>query len=123
MNSETKSWFFMDGRFYGGIAVGVIALAALGFNWIGGYGFGWIFGSEARQVADQAVEKRLAEICVARAHQDPNAESAIAALKKESSWSRGKFVSERGWATMPPSDAPDSAVADLCAENLLESSR
>lgn len=83
MSADTARarWFFMGKRFYGGIAVGMIVLAAFGLNWVGEFGFGWVLGSQVEQMASEAVEERLAQLCVARVRQDPNTESALAELR------------------------------------------
>jgi hypothetical protein len=38
--------------------------------------------------------------------------------KVSSSWDRRAIIEKGGWATMPGSDAPNSAVASACADEL-----
>lgn len=120
MSTKMNNWFFMDGRFYGGLAAGAVLLAALGFNWVGDFGFDWVLGSTAQQDVKQSVQARLSELCVARAQQDEDAENQLAALKKESAWKRDDFVAERGWSKFAPSGESESGVADACAKELVE---
>ena len=56
----------------------------------------------AKVIAEDAVVRRLAPICVVRFKQDP-----------------GKDQKLEGWATMPGEQAPDGKVADECAKLLV----
>jgi hypothetical protein len=47
------------------------------------------------------------------------ASANLAEMKKATySWDQSKFVEKGGWATMPGSTEPNSAVAAACAESL-----
>jgi hypothetical protein len=90
----------------------------IGFNW-----GGWVTGGTARTAAEvmanDAVVKRLAPICVVQSGQDSAKAGKLVAMEKESSWQRGDYVGKQGWATMPGEREPDSKVAQACAALLL----
>jgi hypothetical protein len=100
-------------------AVGGAAAAAF----VGFYFAGWVTGGTAatmaQQKADKAVVAALAPICVDKFRHAKNADDNLGKLKGISySWERGTYVSAGGWATMPGSNEPSSAVAQACAEML-----
>lgn len=100
-----------------GAVGGAVALAILGFTW-----GGWSTASSSERVAklraENAVVAALSPICVSNFQKQPNADAALAELKKISSWSQGDFIAKGGLATMIGSTSPDSAVAKACAETL-----
>jgi hypothetical protein len=101
-----------------GAVGGAIALAA------GGFGFGgWMTGSKAAEIAQQRADKAvvavLAPICVDKFRHAQNADDNLGKLNAISySWEKGTYVSQGGWATLPGSSEPNSAVAQACAEML-----
>jgi hypothetical protein len=102
--------------------VGSAALTMMiGFGW-----GGWVTAGTARQaaaaMAEEAVVKRLAPICVLQAGRDPEKGVKLVALKGESSWQQGEYVGKQGWATMPGEREPDRRVAEACAALLLPTS-
>lgn len=108
-----------------GIGVGAIVLLIVIFS------AGWVVTSgsaqaKAEQMAGQAVVDRLAPICVAQFLQDPNKEKKLKELKKLDTYgmkTRGNYVEEQGWATMPGQEEPDSKVAAVgaeCARRIVE---
>jgi hypothetical protein len=101
-----------------GAAGGAIALAVVGFM----FG-GWVTGGKAEQLAqqraDKAVVTALAPICVDKFRQAKNVDENQGKLNAISySWDKGSYVSKGGWATMPGSSEPNTAVAQACAEML-----
>jgi len=46
----------------------------------------------------------------------------LEALKGKTSWNRGDYLKNQGWATMPGEEEPDHGVAEKCAELLIQSS-
>jgi alpha/beta superfamily hydrolase len=101
-----------------GAAAGAVALAIVGFSW-----GGWVTGGAAETIAtnraETAVVTALTPICVDRFRQAADASANLAEMKKTNySWDQGKFVEKGGWATMPGSAYPNSAVARACAESL-----
>ena len=101
-----------------GAAVGAVAFAVVGFS-----SLGWTLGSTAEKMATQraeaAVVAALAPICVERFQQQGDAAAQLVAFKKvSSSWDRRSLIEKGGWATMPGSSTPNSAVASACAEKL-----
>lgn len=105
-----------------GIGVGAIVLLIVIFS------AGWVVTSgsaqaKAEQMAGQAVVDRLAPICVAQFLQDPNKEKKLKELKKLATYgmkTRGNYVEEQGWVTMPGQEEPDSKVAAECARRIVE---
>jgi hypothetical protein len=100
-----------------GAIAGAGALAVVGFNW-GGWVTGTTAESNAKQRAESAVVAALAPICADKFRQQTNAGASFDELKKVSSWNQGSFIEKGGWATMPGSTSPDTAVARACAELL-----
>lgn len=100
-----------------GAAIGAIGIFIVGFS-----SLGWTFSGTAEQMANRraevAVVAALTPICVAKFEAQADAATKLAAFKKVSSWDQRSFIEKGGWATMPGSNKPNSAVADACAEKL-----
>jgi pimeloyl-ACP methyl ester carboxylesterase len=101
-----------------GAAAGAIALAIVGFSW-----GGWVTGGAAETLAKSraatAVVAALTPICVEKFRQAADASANLAEMKKAAYvWDQSKFLEKGGWATMPGSTEPNSAVAKACAESL-----
>jgi len=96
----------------------VVVTLIIGFTW-----GGWVTGGTAREMAkvmaEDAVVRRLAPICVVRFEQDPGKDQKLKELKEMSTWQRGEYVKKQGWATLPGEKEPDSKVADECAKLLV----
>jgi hypothetical protein len=105
--------------FVWGFAIGAIALLIVIF-WAGWVETKGTAQAEAKQMAEKAVLDKLTPICVAQFLQDPNKEDLLKELKEKSSYQRGNYVKEKGWATMPGNKTPDSEIADECAKRILE---
>ena len=100
--------------------VGVAAVTmVIGFSW-GGWVTGGTAGTMARAMADEAVAKRLAPMCVVRFTADPGKDQKLRVVKDTDTWQRGEYVKKQGWATMPGEERPDSRVADECAKLLAQ---
>ena len=106
--------------FWSWVAAAVVTMI-IGFSW-----GGWVTGGTARTtgegMAQDAVVKRLAPICVVQSGRDPAKAVKLVALKEESAWQRGEYVGKQGWATMPGEREPDSNVARACATLLIPTS-
>jgi hypothetical protein len=100
-----------------GAVGGAAVLAVIGFTW-GGWVTAGTAEQKARERAASAVVTSLVPICVDKFRQHANASENLVQLEKVSSWQRGTFIEKGGWATMPGSTAPDSAVARACGEML-----
>ena len=104
-------------RMLQGAAVGAIATMVVGFNW-----GGWTLGSTAKELAQKsansAVVTALAPICVDKFQLAADSPANLVELKKVSSWQQATFVEKGGWATLPGSKTPDTAVARACADLL-----
>jgi hypothetical protein len=99
-----------------GFAVAAVVLTLIvGFNW-----GGWVTGSSAQAMADDAVVQRLAGVCVAQFDQDPGNVQKLSEMKEKSSYQRDDYVKEQGWATMPGEEKANSKVADACAKLLMQ---
>jgi hypothetical protein len=70
------------------------------------------------QRAEAAVVAALAPICVEKFQHQADAPAKLVEFNKVSSWKRRSVIEKGGWATMPGSDTPNSAVASACAEKL-----
>jgi hypothetical protein len=106
--------------FWACVASAVLTMI-IGFTW-----GGWVTGGTARTTAEtmanEAVVKRLAPICVVLSGQDPGKAVKLVAMKDESAWQRGEYIGKQGWATMPGEQEPDRRVAEACAMLLMPSS-
>ena len=101
-----------------GAVAGAIALTIVGFSW-----GGWVTGGTAETLAKNsaatAVVAALTPICVDKFRQAADASANLVEMKKATyAWDQSKFVEKGGWATMPGSTEPNSAVAKACAESL-----
>jgi hypothetical protein len=96
------------------------ATSIVGFAW-----GGWVTGGTAQKMAetlaDNAVVKRLAPICVVQFNRDPGKEKKLTELKGTDSWQRDGYVEKQGWAIMPGEEKTDRNVAEACAKLLLPS--
>jgi hypothetical protein len=96
----------------------VVLTMIIGFAW-----GGWVTGGTARSmaatVAEEAVVKRLAPMCVAQFNRDPGKDQKLQELAKTESWQRSEYVEKQGWATMLGEEKPDSKVAEECARLLM----
>ena len=110
MPTNTKPWIQ-------GAVVGAIALAVVGFNW-----GGWVTGGTAKDMVQRssttAVVAALSPICVDKFQHSAEAVTNMTELKKVSSYQQASFIEKGGWATLPGSDAANSAVAQACANML-----
>ena len=101
-----------------GAVIGAIAITVIGFSQ-----FGWTLGSTAEKMANEraqaAVVAALVPICVEKFQHQADAPAKLAEFSKVStSWDRRSIIEKGGWATIAGSDAPNSAVATACAEQL-----
>ena len=96
----------------------IVLTMIVGFAW-----GGWVTGGTAQKMAetlaDDAVVKRLAPICVVQFNQDPGKAQKLTELKGTDSWQRDGYVEKQGWATMPGEAKADRNVAEACAKLLL----
>lgn len=96
----------------------VVITMIIGFAW-----GGWVTGGTAQKMAEKmaedAVVKRLAPICVVQFNRDPRKDQKLKELTETSSWQRGDYVEKQGWATMPGEEKPDSDVASECVRLLM----
>lgn len=114
---QTPTW--LSPALYGAGA-GAIALAIVGFTW-----GGWVTGSTAQKMADDAssmaVATSLAPYCLERAKSDPRSVELLAELKAAKGFNRGSIVEKAGWATPLGSEQPVRALALACEKALASS--
>jgi hypothetical protein len=96
----------------------VVLTMIIGFAW-GGWVTGGTARSMAEKMAEDAVVKRLAPMCVIQFKQGPGIDQKLKELEKIDSWQRSEYVEKQGWATMPGEEKPDSKVASECARLLM----
>lgn len=100
--------------FWSCVASAVITMI-IGFTW-----GGWVRGATAQNMAsvmaEEAVVKRLASICVAQFKQDPAHDQKAKELKELSVYERGDYVKKQVWAKMPGEQEADSKVAEECVK-------
>ena len=103
--------------FWGAIVGGIIVMI-IGFGW-----GGWVLGSTSEKKADTMVEDalvaRLAPMCVAQFNADAEKDEKLKELTAKSRWQREKYIEDQGWATMPFEKEPDSKVAEVCVQQIL----
>jgi hypothetical protein len=96
----------------------VVLTMIIGFAW-----GGWVTGGTAlkmaEKMADDAIVKRLAPMCVLQSTRDPGKDQKLKELKEAGAYQGGEYVEKQGWATMPGEEKPDSNVASECARLLL----
>ena len=98
----------------------VIAATVVGFSW-----GGWVTGGSAQEMAEHAAaqgrQEVFAGVCVDRFMAAPDAGVQLTALQEmTSSYARGRFVQDGGWASMSASSTDNRKAAGLCAEALAE---
>ena len=100
-----------------GAVIGAVMISVLGFST-----FGWTLGGTAERMAKEraqtAVVDALAPMCVERFRQQADAPAKMTEFNKALSWDRQSIIEKGGWATMPGSSTPNSAVVSACAEKL-----
>ena len=100
-----------------GAVIGAAAISVVGFST-----FGWTLGSTADRMATERVQTAvvgvLAPICVEKFQHQADASAKLIEFNKVSSWNQRSVIEKGGWATMPGTDTPNSAVASACAERL-----
>ena len=100
-----------------GAVIGAAVISIFGFSI-----FGWTLGDTAERMAREraqiALVEALAPICVEKFRQQPDAPVKLKEFAKAMTWDQRSIIEKGGWATMPGTDAPNSAVATACAERL-----
>jgi hypothetical protein len=101
-----------------GIVVGALGMMILGFAW-----GGWVLGSTAERMAkdraDGAVTAILVPICVERFMGQADAAAKLTAFQNTASWQHSQLIAQGGWATMAGNTDPNTAVARMCAQQLV----
>ena len=97
----------------------IVATLIIGFTW-----GGWVRGSTAERMAEQAAAAARADltaaICVSRFETGSDAVANLALLKAADSWKRSDFIEKGGWVTLAGIKQPIAGAANLCAQRLME---
>jgi hypothetical protein len=96
-----------------GLVIGAVVVMTIGFAW-----GGWVTGSTAQKMTDEAVLASQAAICVAQFVKQPNHEGRLKELEKIDSWKRSDFIEKGGWDKMPGQEKAASQVSQACAKGL-----
>ena len=101
-----------------GIVVGAVGIMILGFAW-----GGWVLGSTAERMAKaragEAVTAILVPICVERFMGQADAAAKLTEFQNTASWQQSQLIEKGGWATVAGSTDPNTAVARMCAQQLV----
>jgi hypothetical protein len=101
-----------------GVVVGALGIMILGFAW-----WGWVLGSTAERLAkaraDEAVTAVLVPICVEKFMGQVDAAAKLAEFQRTASWQQSQLIEKGGWATAAGSKDPNTAVARMCAQQLV----
>ena len=101
-----------------GIVVGAVGIMIIGFAW-----GGWVLGSTAERLAhdraDGAVTAILVPLCVERFMGQADAAAKLVAFQNTASWQQSQLIERGGWATMAGNKDPNTAVARMCAQQLV----
>lgn len=97
----------------------VVLVPVIGFT-MGGWVTGGTAADQAKTSAEQATASLAADICAFRFLAAPDAAVQLAALQKESSYSRGDFLEKGGWVTFAGAKEPIQAAGSLCAQKLAD---
>lgn len=102
-----------------GAILGSVATMIVGFSWMG-----WVLGGTAERLAAErtnaAVVVALTPTCVSRFMEQPQAAAKLKELQAVDTWKQREFVEAGGWATPSGEKAPNSGVANACAEQLVK---
>jgi hypothetical protein len=101
-----------------GLVVGAVGVMILGFAW-----GGWVLGSTAERMASdragEAVTAILVPICVERFMAQADAAAKLAEFQRSASWQHSQLIEKGGWATVAGSQKPNTTVARMCAQQLV----
>ena len=75
-------------------------------------------GADGERASANCVVDVLAPICVERFQQQADVPAKLTEFNKASAWDRRLIIERGGWATVPGTDTPNSAVSTACAERL-----
>ena len=102
-----------------GAIIGSATTMIVGFSWMG-----WVLGGTAERMAvartDAAVILALTPSCVSGFMQQPQAAAKLKELQATDSWKQREFLEAGGWATPNGEKAPNSGLANACAEQLVK---
>ena len=105
-----------------GTVVGVVLTLAVGFNWLG-FGAGWMQKAAVQKLVTQRTNDLAVVLytptCVQRFEQQANV-TAQWAVFKDQKWSQDTWLREKGFATLPGADYPNTPVSEACAKKLAD---
>ena len=101
------------GKAIWGAVVGAVGFSLIGFNYMG-----WVLGSNALKMSEEAsktaVVEALTPYCVSASETDPLSVEKLDQIEKATDWKKRSLVEESGWATPLDADRPNRALADAC---------
>ena len=96
-----------------GAVGGAVGFSLIGFNYMG-----WVLGSTAIKMSEEAsktaVVEALTPYCVLASETDPLSVEKLDKIEKATDWKKRNLLEESGWATPLDSDRPNRALADAC---------
>jgi hypothetical protein len=96
-----------------GAVAGAIVLAIVGFNW-----GGWVTGSSASKIANDAANTAVAEAltpyCIAASQADPSLPEISAQLASSGAYLKRGIIEKTGWATPLGSEKSHRQLAEAC---------
>ena len=92
---------------------------------VAGLSMGWLVTSggangQATTMAETAVKDQLLPICMHQFNNQADSVGKLEVLRGLAAWKREEFLTSKGLANMPGSDAADRGFARECADRLLE---
>jgi hypothetical protein len=105
-----------------GAVVGAVGIMIIGFSW-GGWVLDSTATSMAREQSQAAVVAVLTPMCVEKFLTQPEATVKLTELQNTASWNQKPLIEKGGWATVPGSTTPNSAVASACLEQLRKANK
>ena len=101
------------GKALQGAVGGAVGFSLIGFNYMG-----WVLGSTAIKMSEEASKTAVVEAftpyCVSAPETDPLSVEKLDKIEKATDWKKRKLLKESGWATPQDSDRPNRALADAC---------
>ena len=83
----------------------------------------WVLGSTAERMAkdraEEAVTAILVPICVEKFMAQADAAAKLVEFQCSAPWQHSQMIEKGGWATTDGSQVPNTAVARMCAQQLV----
>ena len=96
-----------------GVIVGAIFAIIVGFAW-----GGWTTAGTTQDMAENAVLKGQAAICIAQFMSDPDSKEKLKEFEAVNSWKRSEYIAKGGWDKMPGQKEADYGVSQACSDGI-----